>query len=52
MSKILNEVLSANKTYASTFGDKAKLALPTRSRLRHPHLHGRPPRPRQIRGPR
>ncbi len=28
MSKILNEVLSANKTYAGTFGDKAKLALP------------------------
>ena len=28
MSKILTEVLSANKTYASTFGDKAKLALP------------------------
>jgi carbonic anhydrase len=28
MSKILTEVLSANKTYSSTFGDKAKLALP------------------------
>ena len=28
MSKILTEVLSANQTYASTFGDKAKLALP------------------------
>jgi carbonic anhydrase len=28
MSKILNEVLSANQAYASTFGEKAKLALP------------------------
>jgi carbonic anhydrase len=28
MSKILTEVLSANQTYASTFGDKSKLALP------------------------
>ena len=28
MSKILNEVLSANQTYASTFGEKSKLALP------------------------
>src|SRR5271168_2257132 len=28
MSKILTEVLSANKTYADTFGDKARLALP------------------------
>jgi len=28
MSKILSEVLSANETYASNFGDKAKLALP------------------------
>jgi carbonic anhydrase len=28
MSKILNEVLSANATYAAGFGDKASLALP------------------------
>ena len=28
MSKILTEVLSANKSYAATFGDKANLALP------------------------
>jgi carbonic anhydrase len=28
MSKILTEVLSANQSYASGFGDKAKLALP------------------------
>jgi carbonic anhydrase len=28
MSKILTEVLSANEAYASTFGEKAKLALP------------------------
>ncbi|HWY99771.1 MAG TPA: carbonic anhydrase [Edaphobacter sp.] len=28
MSKILTEVLSANKAYASTFGEKSKLALP------------------------
>jgi carbonic anhydrase len=28
MSKILTEVLSANQTYASTFGEKSKLALP------------------------
>jgi carbonic anhydrase len=28
MSKILTEVLSANKSYASSFGDKASLALP------------------------
>jgi carbonic anhydrase len=28
MSKILTEVLSANQAYASTFGEKSKLALP------------------------
>jgi carbonic anhydrase len=28
MSKILTEVLSANESYAATFGDKANLALP------------------------
>jgi carbonic anhydrase len=28
MSKILTEVLSANEAYVSSFGDKAKLALP------------------------
>ena len=28
MSAILNEVLSANAAYASTFGDKADLPLP------------------------
>src|SRR5256885_11707337 len=28
MSKILTEVLSANEAYASTFGEKANLALP------------------------
>ena len=28
MSKILKEVLSANEAYASTFGEKSKLALP------------------------
>jgi carbonic anhydrase len=28
MSKILNEVLSANESYAASFGDKANLALP------------------------
>jgi carbonic anhydrase len=28
MSKVLTEVLAANETYASTFGEKAKLALP------------------------
>jgi len=28
MSKIVDEVLAANATYVSTFGDKAKLAMP------------------------
>ena len=28
MSKILNEVIAANRKYAKTFGDKASLALP------------------------
>src|ERR1700687_1249757 len=28
MSKIVDEVLAANATYVSTFGDKGKLALP------------------------
>src|SRR5437764_7336485 len=28
MSKILNEVLNSNKSYAATFGEKAKLAAP------------------------
>jgi len=28
MSNILNEVLSANKSYASAFGDKGELPLP------------------------
>jgi carbonic anhydrase len=33
MSKILDEVLSANKTYASAFGDKGKLAMPPARRF-------------------
>lgn len=33
MSKILDEVLSANKTYADKFGDKAKLAMPPARRF-------------------
>jgi hypothetical protein len=28
MSNILDEVLNANKSYAETFGEKAKLAMP------------------------
>ena len=28
MSKILDEVLKANKEYSSNFGDRGKLALP------------------------
>ena len=28
MSKIVNEVLSANQNYVSTFGDKGKLPMP------------------------
>jgi carbonic anhydrase len=28
MSQILDEVLAANRKYAETFGDKARLALP------------------------
>jgi len=33
MSKILKEVLSANKTYAAHFGEKGKLALPPARRF-------------------
>jgi carbonic anhydrase len=33
MSKILNEVLTANRNYAETFGDKASLALPPARRF-------------------
>jgi carbonic anhydrase len=33
MSKILSEVLTANREYAETFGDKAKLALPPARRF-------------------
>ncbi len=33
MSKILNEVLTANRNYAATFGDKARLALPPARRF-------------------
>jgi carbonic anhydrase len=33
MSKVLNEVLNANKTYADNFGDKAKLAMPPARRF-------------------
>ena len=33
MSKILNEVLAANRNYAETFGDKATLALPPARRF-------------------
>ncbi len=42
MSKILNEVLSANRQYAENFGEKATLTLPPARRLRNPHMHGRP----------
>jgi carbonic anhydrase len=33
MSKILHEVLTANRNYAETFGDKATLALPPARRF-------------------
>lgn len=33
MSKVLEEVLAANKAYAKTFGDKAKLAVPPARRF-------------------
>ena len=33
MSKVLNEVLDANKNYAANFGDKGKLALPPARRF-------------------
>lgn len=33
MSKVLEEVLSANKAYAETFGEKGKLALPPARRF-------------------
>jgi carbonic anhydrase len=33
MSKVLNEVLAANKAYAATFGDKSALALPPARRF-------------------
>ena len=33
MSNILQEVLSANSSYASTFGEKAKLPLPPARRF-------------------
>jgi carbonic anhydrase len=33
MSKVLNEILSANKNYASNFGDKGKLAMPPARRF-------------------
>ena len=33
MSKVLEEVLSANADYAASFGDKAKLAMPPARRF-------------------
>ena len=33
MSQILDEVLAANRKYAETFGDKARLALPPARRF-------------------
>lgn len=33
MSKVLNEILNANKNYASDFGDKGKLAMPPARRF-------------------
>ena len=33
MSKILEEVLNANKSYAETFGEKSKLAMPAARRF-------------------
>jgi carbonic anhydrase len=33
MSKILNEILDANKTYRTNFGDKGKLAMPPARRF-------------------
>src|SRR5271155_1527689 len=33
MSKVLNEVLAANRAYAAAFGDKGKLALPPARRF-------------------
>ena len=40
MSKILNEVLSANREYAKTFGERQLSPFPCEA-LRNPHMHGR-----------
>ncbi len=51
MSAILDHVLAANAAYADSFGEKSGLALPPARAVRHPHLHGCPARPGQIRRP-
>ena len=50
MAGSLDEILSANEQYASSFGAKGELACRWRA-ARDPHLHGRQARPRQVRGP-
>ena len=49
MSTVLKEVLSANATYAATFGSEADLALPPRPSFCDSHVHGRETGPGQVR---
>ncbi len=46
---VLPEVLAANEAYAADFGDKGQLGPASGAPVRHPHLHGRPARPGEVR---
>ena len=49
MSQVVDEVLAANKKYASSFGAKKDLALPPARGIRDTHLHGCASRSGEIR---
>jgi hypothetical protein len=40
MSKIVEEVIAANKKYALNFGAKERLGTPAGARIRDTHLYG------------
>lgn len=49
MSKIVDEVLRANRSYASNFGEKWEAPSAACPQFRNSHLHGCTARSRKIR---
>ena len=49
MSQVLKEAVGVNDRYAASFGEEERAHAAARAAVRDPHVHGRPPRPGQVR---